>query len=132
MTRAHREQGDKMNYFITYLSKRNIPLILKHLPDKNEPLLTIENWEEWDNIYTIDDEAIIISVFDDLYFSRQYSALIDKYKNQNKISYYKHNNGFIWNPEFLIDFADEIGYVWETMSFEMIAGRWEIYKEGIE
>ncbi len=105
-----------MQYFTTFLSKRNVPLILNHLPEEDKPLLTTENWPVWEeeSIYVVYHDGLVESILDDKFLNRGYYKLIN-----NSFS------GGLWNPEFLIALEEELGIDWDQTSLDLLYGRWK-------
>lgn len=107
-----------MQYFTTFLSKRNVPLILKHLPIENEPLLTIENWEIWEeeSIYVVYHDGLVRSILDDKFLNRAYYDLVKNYA-------YPVFTDNVWKPDFLLELGDTLGFEWDENSFDLLYGR---------
>lgn len=110
-----------MQYICNFLSKRNVPLILNHLPEPNNPLVTVENWPKWDeNIYVVFNDGEVQGIFDDNVLNKRYCEIKNKYEKDNIPSF--ENN--VWNPDFITDVTEEMGYEIDVVSFDLIYGRW--------
>lgn len=113
-----------MNYLINFLSKRNVPLVLNHLPEKDHPLITIENWTEWEEsgLYVVYDDGMSQAVLDDKFLNKQFWDLAKKYKQDSTPTFEMSTK--VWNPDFIIDLANEMAFDIDEVSFDLIYGRW--------
>lgn len=111
-----------MRYAINFLSNRQIPLVLNHLPELNQPILTIENWHEWESngIYVVYDEAIVELILEDKFNGSKFYELIKRY-DKDKSNYFLKG---CWNPDFINDLCEVIGFEMDRGSLDMIIGRW--------
>lgn len=112
-----------MQYICNFLSKRNVPLILNHLPEEGKALLTMENWETWgegDFLYLVDHDGNVESILDNKFMNRQYFNIITQYTEKNELIF----TCDCLNPQFVKDVAAELGYDIDSVSLDVIFGRW--------
>lgn len=112
-----------MQYICNFFSKRATPLVLQHLPEQNAPLITIENWEEWDedSLYLVYHDGLVENILDDKFRNRQYHQVKETFQKAGDETFL----GNIWNPKFIQAVADEFGYDIDRSSMDIIIGRWE-------
>jgi hypothetical protein len=100
------------------LSDRNIPLVYQFNKSISEPVLTVENYPKWYNLYLVNPDRSVIKV--------EFDALQD-FTPKNESSYEDH----VPNPHAVTKYAVKLGYDLDEQSYEMMVGRWIIECKGL-
>jgi hypothetical protein len=95
------------------LSDRNIPLVYQFNEDISEPVLTVENYTKWYDLYLVNHDRSVNKVgFDALH----------NFTPKDESPYSDH----VPNPKAVKCYADKYSYHLDEQSFEMMTGRWVI------
>jgi len=99
------------------LSDRSIPLVYQLNKKIDQPVLTVENYCKWYELYLIGVDGSIKKIeFDEL----------QEYAPENQSAYCDH----VPNPHAVTKYAVKLGYHLDEQSYEMIVGRWMIEYKG--
>jgi hypothetical protein len=95
------------------LSERNIPLVYQFSEDISEPVLTVENYTKWYNLYLVThDRSVNIVEFD----------VLQEFVPRNASPYRDH----VPNPIAVKGYADKHNYHLDEQSLEVMVGRWAL------
>jgi hypothetical protein len=101
------------------LSERNIPLVYQFNESFSEPVLTVENYCKWYNLYIVNPDKSVNKVdFDALH----------NFTPKKESSYRDH----VPNPKAVKCYADKYSYHLDEQSYEMMVGRWMIECTGTD
>lgn len=101
------------------LSDRNIPLVYQFNENISEPVLTVENYTKWYDLYLVNRDRSINKV--------EYDAL-HEFAPRNESPYQDH----VPNPKAVKCYANNYNYLIDEQSYEMMVGRWVIEGTGID
>jgi len=95
------------------LSDRNIPLVYQFNEDISEPVLTVENYTKWYNLYLVNHDRSVNKV--------EFDALHD-FTPKDESPYCDH----VPNPKAVRTYANIKNFYLDEQSYEMMVGRWVI------
>lgn len=99
-----------------YVSTRNIPLIFQGEPG-SDPIITMENYSKWYDIYAVfPDGSVKTITLNEL----DIETLMTESDGASSVL------DHAYHPMLIQRIAKELCYVIDTVSFEVIVGRWEM------